>query len=265
MISIRTDGADLNVFEQGRGAPLLFVHGFPLDHTLWLEQFPAFASTHRVIAPDLRGFGASSVTEGLVSMERFADDLAALLDALQIAEPVVFCGLSMGGYIGWEFARKYASRLRALVQCDTRAAADAPEAQANRLRLAEHALAAGSEPIAQVMIPRLFGAHALTHRKDLVEALRLTIKNTDPQAIAAAQRGMAARADATAWLPQIAVPTLLIVGEEDQISPVAEMQAMAAAIAGAELAVIPQAGHLSPRENPAAFNAALRGFLDRLP
>src|SRR5438094_4929210 len=128
-------GSTLNVEEVGQGTPILFVHGFPLDHTMWRHQIADLSSDFRCIAPDLRGFGQSSVTAGTVTMEQFADDLAELLEALHVTEPIVFCGLSMGGYIAWQFARRHAPRLKGLILCDTRADPDAPEAAADRLKL----------------------------------------------------------------------------------------------------------------------------------
>lgn len=254
-------GLEWNVFDEGSGKPLLFVHGFPLDHTMWSAQLAVFAAKRRVIAPDLRGFGASQAQGAMVTMEDFADDLAALLDALQIQEPVAFCGLSMGGYIAFPFVKKCASRLHSLVLCDTRAAADSPEAAANRLKVAEQVLAEGAEIVARAMGPRLFGERTAAEQPEILAATRRVMAATKPAAIAAAQRGMAARADSTALLPTIRVPTLVVVGAEDAIAPVEEMRGMAAAIPGAEFLIVPEAGHMAPLENPAAFNAALEKFL----
>jgi pimeloyl-ACP methyl ester carboxylesterase len=263
MKRIAVRGLELNVFDEGAGVPLLFVHGFPLDHTMWSAQLAAFAPRRRVIAPDLRGFGASQAQGETVTMEDFADDLEALLDGLQIHEPVAFCGLSMGGYIAFPFVRKYAARLRSLVLCDTRAAADSSEAAANRLKVAEQVLAEGAEVVANAMTPKLFSKRTASEQPETVAAMRRVMAATKPAAIAAAQRGMAARADSTALLPTIRVPTLVVVGAEDAIAPVDEMRGMAAAIPGAEFVIVPDAGHMAPLENPAAFNAALEKFLAR--
>ncbi len=254
----------LNCFDAGDGTPLLFVHGFPLDHSMWRHQLDEFATTHRVIAPDLRGFGQSGVTPGTVTMEQFADDLASLLDALNVTEPVVFCGLSMGGYIGWQFFQRHRSRLRALIQCDTRAIADTSEGVANREKLARLVLENGTEPVAAAMLPNLFAEATTPARQAAVEETRQAVLRTKPEGIAAASLGMSLRPDVTADLPSIDIPTLLIVGEEDRISPVEEMRGIAAAIPGAKLAVIPNAGHMSPLENPEAVNAAIQKFLGRL-
>jgi pimeloyl-ACP methyl ester carboxylesterase len=256
-------GQEFCVFDEGSGHPLLFVHGFPLDHRMWRKQLARFANSYRVIAPDLRGFGASGGGEGLVTMEQFADDLSAILDTLGVVEPVTFVGLSMGGYIAWQFLRKYRRRLRALVLCDTRAAADSPAAAENRLKVAETVEAEGTDALARAMLPKLFAKRTIETRPELVEQLRQVILDADPKGVAAAQRGMAARPDSTEVLASIDVPTLVVVGEEDQISPVDEMRRIAEAIPISQFAVVARAGHMSPLENPKEFNAILSEFLSR--
>lgn len=252
--------------DRGTGPAILLVHGFPLDHTMWAAQIESLARRYRVIAPDLRGFGRSPLgaidpSQG-VSMEQYADDLAELLDALQIAEPIVLVGLSMGGYIAWQFVRKYPERLRALAQLDTRAAADTADARAGRLKMAEHVAEWGTTRVAGMMGPRLLSQRAFQQRPEIVAAVRRVVECTSAAAIAAAQRGMAARPDVTDLLPSIRVPTLVIVGDEDVISPPEEMRAIAAGIPGAEFVVIPESGHMTTMEQPEAVNEALLRFLE---
>lgn len=254
-------GDSLSVADVGQGPPILFVHGFPLDHTMWRQQLAELSRDHRCIAPDLRGFGQSSVTTGKVTMEQFADDLAALLDALGVTEPVVLCGLSMGGYIAWEFVRRHAARLRALILCDTRAVPDSPEAAANRLKLAEDVERLGPELVANAMLPRLLAPNTTAHRPEWVHELRQVMLGTNPQGIAAASRGMAERGDARPLLPTIDCPTLVIVGEHDVISPPAEMRDIATAIPRSVFQIIADAGHMAPLEQPLATNAAIRRFM----
>jgi 3-oxoadipate enol-lactonase len=258
------DAATLVVHDAGKGSPLLFVHGFPLDHTQWSGQLPVFAQTHRVLAPDLRGFGGSEASSDTMTMEQFADDLAAMLDVLQIAEPVTLCGLSMGGYIAFQFARKHAAKLKALVLCDTKAVADTPEGAETRRKMAEQVVISGTGGVADAMLPKLVAPSTKDRHPEVIEAVRGMIAAASPAGVAAAQRGMAARPDSSEMLSQIAVPTLVIVGEDDAIASVEEMRKIAAAIPGAQFRVIPEAGHLSPLENSAAFNAALREFVDSL-
>ena len=223
-----------------------------------------------MLAPDLRGFGQSraaldATAEATLSMERLADDLQAMLAALGVDEPVVLCGLSMGGYVAWQFWRKYADRLRALILCDTRSTADTPEARRDRLRMAEGVVEWGVKRIADAMIPKLFAPATKERQPKLVEQVRAMIVATDPQVIAAAQRGMAERPDMTDALPQIEVPTLVVVGHDDALSPPAEMQAIAEAIPHAQFVEVPEAGHLAPMENVPVVNEAIRQFLNDLP
>jgi 3-oxoadipate enol-lactonase len=252
---------NLSFVDEGSGTVLLLVHGFPLDHTMWEGQIENLSKKHRVIAPDLPGFGQSDVGDDVATMAQFADDLVELLDFLMVDEPVVLCGLSMGGYIALEFWRLYAERLRGLILCDTRAANDAPEAAAARLTVAQRVLDEGTHFLLESMIPKLLASATFEERPHLAEALRRVIHRTDPRGIAAAARGMAERADFTAELPRIACPTLVLVGENDAVSPVAEMQELAKAIPNAEFKIIPHAGHMSPFEQPDAVNAAIESFL----
>ena len=261
MKSVSVEGARLEVFDEGAGLPLLFVHGFPLDHTMWQAQIEHFTPRFRVIAPDLRGCGGSDVTTGTVSMERFADDLSAILDQLQITEPVVYCGLSMGGYIAWQFWRKYPEKLRALVLCDTKAAADTPEGVTSRMKMLEHVLRAGTSYLAEAMLPRLFAPESFERRPEAVAAVRERILAAPPEGVAATLRGLAAREDFQSRLSQVRLPALVVCGEHDAISPPDEMRQVAAALPEAQFELIPGAGHLAPLENPEAVNAVFDEFL----
>lgn len=255
----------------GNGPPLLLVHGFPLDHSMWREQIAAFAATHRVIAPDLRGFGQSnagpSETSGsnangdTVTMEQFADDLSALLTALAVTEPVAFCGLSMGGYIAWQFFARHRGQLGKLILCDTRAAADTPEAAEARRATAAKVLQEGAPTVANAMPAKLFAPGTILEQPQIVAATRQVMLNTRPQAIACALRGMAKRADFRERLASVDVPTLVVGGTLDSIVPLAEMREIAARIPAAQFAEIPAAGHMAPLEQPSATNAAIRAFL----
>jgi 3-oxoadipate enol-lactonase len=258
--------AELAYIDRGTGTPVLLIHGFPLDHTMWSAQIDALAGRCRVIAPDLRGFGQSSTRYGksdlIISMEEYADDLAELLDELNVREPIVLVGFSMGGYIAWQFIRKYPDLVRALVQCDTKAAADTDEARANRLKMAENVAEWGSARIAEMTGRKLLASKSFEMKQSVVEAVRRIIERTSPAAISAAQRGMAARPDMTSFLPSIDVTTLIVCGEEDALSPPKEMQSIAAAMPNATYVEIPDAGHMTTMENPEAVNAALRSFLE---
>jgi len=262
MQQINIGDIQLAVEMQGEeGHPLLLAHGFPLDHTIWQPQIDFLADHCRVIAPDLRGFGTSGVTPGTVTMERMADDLAALLDALRVTDKVIFCGLSMGGYIGWQFWRKYRSRVLAMIMCDTRAIPDTPEAADGRRKLAATTLKDGPSAAAKIMLPKMFAASTWDEKPELVERVRAMMEGNSAAGIAAALEGMAIRPDARELLPGIDVPALVIVGEEDSISTVDEMREIADAIPDAGWVAVPKAGHLAVVENPAVVNEAIAEFI----
>lgn len=253
---------DLAVTTQGhQGHPLLLVHGFPLDHTIWQPQIDFFADHCRVIAPDLRGFGQSGVTAGTVTMEQMADDLNSLLDALNVTDKVIFCGLSMGGYIGWQFWRNYRSRVLAMIMCDTRAIADTADVAEGRRKLAATTLKDGPSAAAKIMLPKMFAPATWDEQPELVERVRAMMEGYQPAGIAAALEGMAVRPDVRDLLPTIDVPALVIVGEEDNISTVEEMREIADAIPDAGWVVVPNAGHLAVVENPAVVNEAIAEFI----
>ncbi len=258
---IQLDQLQLHVTRRGAGPPLLLVHGFPLDHQMWASQIQDLAEDFDVIAPDLRGFGHSDGQGETVTMEQFADDLAQLLDALHVEQPVVFCGLSMGGYVAWQFWRRHRARLAQLILCDTRAIADTPEVAAARRETAQLVLQRGPTVLVDAMITKLFAAQTLRQKRSLVAATIRVIEAAQAAGIAAALRGMAQRVDVTAWLPEIDVPTLVLVGQHDAISNVAEMQRIADTIPGSHFAVIPASGHMAPLEAPIHVNKTIREFL----
>jgi pimeloyl-ACP methyl ester carboxylesterase len=261
MKTLRVHDVDMAVVEEGSGLPLLLVHGFPLDHSMWKYQIDAFSQHCRVIAPDLRGFGQTPVGNRPSTMEQMADDLSGLLDALGIDEQILFCGLSMGGYVGWQYARKYESRLKALVACDTREIADSAEQAASRRELAARVLREGPAPVAESMIPKLFSSDTQSRRPDLVQATRDVIMSNSPEGIAAALRGLAERPDMTEFTAGLELSALVIVGEHDAISTSEEMENIAESMPNAAWVVVPNAGHLSPLENPDVFNEALAQYI----
>jgi pimeloyl-ACP methyl ester carboxylesterase len=252
----------LHTIIRGHGFPILLVHGFPLDYTMWTGQIDDLSQNYRVIAPDLRGFGRNEpVTAEAIAMDDFADDLNDLLDSLDVEKPICFCGLSMGGYVGFRFFEKYGDRLSSLILCDTRPGPDSEEAAKNRRQLAEKVLRSGSETAVEAMLPKLVSRKTNADRPDVLEQLRGMIQTTDPRSIAAALHGMAVRPDSTPLLASITIPTLVLCGAEDALTPPAAMREMAEQIPNAEYVEIPDAGHMAPLENPAAVNAAIRWFL----
>jgi 3-oxoadipate enol-lactonase len=250
--------------ELGHGIPWVFIHGFPLDHRMWLPVAERMQTAVRAIVPDLRGFGQSEATPGIVTMADFADDLAGLLDALRIRQPAVICGLSMGGYIAFEFWFRHTERVAGLVLCDTRAAADTPEMAQHRQATAERVLQEGPAFLAEAMLPRLLSRVSFQQQPELAQQLRQQIEGANPAGVAAAARGMAQRRDMQPVLSQITCPTLVLVGSQDVISPPSEMRAIAHAIPNAHFVEIPDAGHLAPVENPGLVTAVFLEFLDQV-
>jgi len=258
-VRLRVAGADLACAVTGTGPPLLLLHAFPLGLAMWDPQAAALADTHQVVRFDGRGFGGSPPGDSLLTMERIADDAAGILDHLGLPSAVV-CGVSMGGYAAFAMIRRHPERIRAMVLADTRAGADSPEARANRAAQAEKVRRDGARAIADAVLPKLLGATSHRERPELVARVRQMIEANPPRGITDALAGLAARADSTPSLREIRVPTLVVVGEEDAITPVAEAEALQRGIAGSRLAVIPRAGHLSSLENPEEFNRQLRAL-----
>ena len=257
---VRIDNIQLAYTDTGAGRPLVFIHGYPFNRSLWTEQIPALSNSYRIIAPDLRGFGDSDASQDPSTMNRLAADVALLMDHLEIPRATI-CGLSMGGYVALAFYKQFHSRVRALVLADTRAQADSDEAKQTRAQQAEKALSEGMAGIADAMLPKLLTPETVSKRPEIVKFVRDMMLKSKPEGAAAALRGMAEREDQTELLPKISVPTLIVVGAEDAITPVADSEKMHHAIAGSRLVVLDHAGHVSNVERPQQFNDALLHFL----
>ena len=247
----------------GKGPAVVLLHAFPLGLFMWDAQAAALEATHTVVRFDDRGFGATPPGDGLLTMERIADDAAALMDHLGISQAVV-AGCSMGGYAALAFARRHPDRLKGLVLQDTKASADNDEARRNRALLVDKVRKDGAAAAADAFLPKLLGKTTQSEQPALMDRIREAILGTPPQGIIDALAGLAARADSTPSLREIRVPTLVLCGEEDEITPVADSEVLHRGIAGSRIAVIPKAGHLSNLEKPAAYNEALAGFLGSL-
>jgi pimeloyl-ACP methyl ester carboxylesterase len=254
-------GITLGYSDQGTGNPIVFLHAFPLNRSMWAEQEAALSQWFRIITVDLRGHGESDAPLWHSSLDEYADDIAALLDHLSIPQAILI-GLSMGGYVSFSFYRKHSRRVRGLILADTRAPADSDEARAGRFQLAQTAYREGAAAVADLMLPKLLGPTALRTRADLVDQVRRMIKANEISGIVVDAMAMAERPDSLALLPTIACPTLVIVGDEDQATPPAEAELMARSIPQARLAVIPGAGHLSNLEQPEQFNMLVKDFVE---
>ncbi|WP_268958735.1 alpha/beta fold hydrolase [Nonomuraea aridisoli] len=238
----------------------MLLHAFPLSSAMWLAQREGLAKVCRVITPDLRGFGGSRLGDDEPSIESMADDVAELLDAEGIDKAVVG-GLSMGGYVAMAFCRRHPDRVLGVILADTKATTDPSPARANRERIAQAVLSGGSDVLVEEVLPALIGPTTKERRAMVFGRVKGLVQSAPPGAVAWAQRAMAARPDSFETLGALKVPLLVVVGEEDELSPVSDAEAMARAVPDGKLEIIPKAGHLSAVEQPEAFNAAVADFL----
>ncbi len=258
------NGAIINHVERGDAAalPVVFIHGFPFSHAMWEPQLEAVGRAHRAVAYDLRGHGRSDVGDGQYTIEGHVDDLLGLLDHLGIGRAVVV-GLSMGGYIALRAVERAPERFAGLALCDTRSEADGNEGKLKRAAGAVAVKRDGAAAFADGFVKAVFAPASRKTLPEVVERIRATIAATPPLSLAGTLIALAGRTDTTAALAGIKVPTLVLVGEHDAVTPPEASRAMHAAIPGSELHLVPGAGHVSNLENPEFFNAKLLAFLQR--
>ena len=261
MNKVKLENIDIAYDDVGSGPSVLLVHGYPFNRSLWTEQVTVLKGQYRVITPDLRGFGDSEYSDdGSSSMNRMAQDLALLMDALNIPNAVIG-GLSMGGYVVLAFYRQFANRVRGLILADTRPQADTEEGKQNRFKQVEQIRADGMGGIADAMLPKLLTPETVSKRPEVVKRIREMMIRTKPEGAAAALLGMATREDQTSLLAEIQVPSLILVGRGDPITPVADSETMHEKIRGSRLVVIEDAAHVSNIEQGEVFNRELKSFL----
>jgi 3-oxoadipate enol-lactonase len=261
MERVRSDDVEIFYEIRGSGPPVVLLHPFPCHHEFWNPVAEALDSRYRLILPDLRGHGDSEIGEGPALMQKHAGDVARVLDAAGVAK-AAFVGCSIGGYILFEFWRRFRERVTSLALCDTRPQSDTADGRANRLKAAAAVLEQGTEPFIESMIPKLMGRTTVSTRPDLVDGARAMMRKMSAEDISLVLRGMAERPDSVADLKSINVPTLIVIGEEDVLSTVADGELMRQNIARSELKVVPKAGHYAPWEQPELVGKVLRQFLD---
>ncbi len=261
---VRSSDAEIFYDVMGKGPPLVLLHPFPANRGIWMPVAEMLATRYRIVLPDLRGHGDSGVGEGPATMGKHADDITRVCDDAGVSR-AIFGGISIGGYILFEFWRRHRERVSALILCDTKAAADNDEGRRNRLKAADDVEKHGPNDFLDSMIARLLGQTTRTNRPDVVGAARAIMAKSTVPGLAAVQRGMAERPDSVPTLATINVPTLVLVGEEDVLTPVSEAETMRRNIPNATMAVIPKAGHYAPFEQPQESGRVIRQFLDRLP
>ncbi|HKO29666.1 MAG TPA: alpha/beta fold hydrolase [Nitrospiraceae bacterium] len=257
------NGITIAYSDQGTGFPIVFLHAFPLNRTMWAAQENALSSQFRIITIDLRGHGESDAPLWHYTLNQSADDVRALLDYLTIQQ-AMFVGLSMGGYILFAFYRKHADRVQGLILAGTRAQADTAEGKDGRFQMAQTAYKRGPSAIADLMIPKLLAPMTIQTKPDLVQHVRAMIKSNQISGIAGDLMAMAERPDSIPLLNQITCPTQIIVGELDQATPPSDAKLMADQIPNTRLVIIPNAAHLSNLEQPEAFNQIVATFASEL-
>jgi pimeloyl-ACP methyl ester carboxylesterase len=262
-VKARINGLDLAYTDQGQGTPVVFLHAFPFNRAMWEPQL-ALADHHRVITIDLRSHGESDAGQRIpILMDLFAEDVIALLDHLTIRQ-AVFVGLSMGGYLIFSLYRRAPARAQGLVLADTRADADALERKSWRVQLAQRVAKEGAKAVVEEMLPKLLAPSTYQDKPALVETIRSMMLSAPVSGIVGDLMAIKDRPDSVTLLKSITCPTLVLVGEQDALTGVAENRLIAESIPGARFEVIPSAGHMSNLEQPEAFNAAVRSFLETL-
>lgn len=249
--------------DAGQGEIVVFLHGFPLDHQMWENQVEALQANYRVITPDLRGMGQSEPASDVTSMEQLAGDVLSLLDELKV-EKAILAGFSMGGYVAFSLLRQAPNRFKALVLANTRADADAVQGQINRMKMSASILEKGADAAKEAMLPKMFTEQTAHERPELVQKLSNWMSAMKPIGLVHACISMAFRQNSVPMLPSIQIPTLVIAGQQDQITPPELMKGMASEIPNSQFVEIEGASHLCPVEQPEAFNQALLAFLEQV-
>jgi 3-oxoadipate enol-lactonase len=261
MAQIKSDDAEIVYEVMGDGPPVVLLHPFPACKDFWRPAAQALLSRYKVILPDLRGHGESEIGQGPAFMGKHAEDLARILDQEDIGRAAM-AGVSIGGYILFEFWRRFRGRVAALVLSNTKAQPDTPEARNGRLQAASDVLEKGTEPFISSFIPKAFGKTTLSARPDLVDGARRMMMKMSPEDISLVQKGMAERPDSMPDLNTMNVPALIVTGDEDTLTPIADAETMRQHISGSQLKVVSRGGHYGAWEQPEQMGNLLRQFLD---
>jgi 3-oxoadipate enol-lactonase len=260
-LTLNVNDFNLSYDDVGEGlVPIVFLHGFPFDKTMWQEQLDYLKITHRVIACDIRGFGKSTDEESHLSMDLFANDLILFIDKLGF-EKVIICGLSMGGFIALNAMKRFPSRFEALILCDTQCIADSHDVKAKRYKAIEDIKEYGVSNFNEGFIKKVFHEDSIINKPELVEQLRSVVFSNSQRIICQGLVALAERSETCSITNKISIPTLIICGREDAVTPLDESKFMNMNIKGSVLHVINNAGHVSNLEEPAKFNKLLRDFL----
>jgi 3-oxoadipate enol-lactonase len=260
-LTIPVHNFDLSYDDVGEGSiPIIFLHGYPFDKTMWQLQLDFLKSSYRVISCDIRGFGKSTDEASSLSIDLFAEDLIQFMHKLSIDRAIV-CGLSMGGFIALNAVKRFPERFAALVLCDTQCIADTIEVKEKRYKTIDEIEADGAEKFTEGFIKSVFHKDSLANKTELVEQLSRVVFSNSEHIITQGLVALAERSETCSTLNEIDIPTLIICGRDDAVTPLAQSEFMNTAIKGSVLHVIDQAGHVSNLEQPDEFNQHLLGFL----
>lgn len=258
------NGRTVGYIERGSDIPCVLIHGYPLNRMIWRAQWEGLADVARVIALDLRGFGESDAVNAAAEISTFADDVRAFLVARGVRGRLVLGGLSMGGYVALAYLRQYPDQVAGLILANTKATADTLESKANRAKSIALAQASGADAIVQEMLPKLLAPQTYASNPALVARARRIMRRATVPGIVAALGAMRERPDSIPTLLKFERPTLIIAGAADQLMSAADAEKMKRAARDSALVTIPHAGHLTPMEQPEAFNRAVARFLRRV-
>jgi 3-oxoadipate enol-lactonase len=263
MSQVKSGDAEIVYEAFGSGPPVVLLHPFPVNRAFWKPAAQALMTRYRVILPDLRGHGDSELGEGPATMEKHAQDLARILDQEDVGR-ALFLGVSIGGYVLFEFWRRFRGRVAGLGLCNTKAGADTVDVRANRAKSAAEVLERGTEPFFEGLVPVLMGKTTVNTRPDLVDGALTMMRRMSPEDVAGVLRGMAERPDSVETLKTMDVPTLVLTGDEDAATGIEEAEIMRKNIRGAETKVVARAGHYSPWEQAEEVGMIVRQFADRV-
>jgi len=243
--------------------PVIFLHGFPFDKSMWKSQLDSLKSSHRIIAFDIRGFGKSTDEITSLSIDLFSEDLVSFMDKLNIKKAIV-CGLSMGGYIALNAIKSFPERFEALILCDTQCIADTAQVKENRYKAIEQINLDGADTFNEKFIKSVFHPDSLINKTELVENLRSIVFANSKDIITAGLKALAERSETCFTLNAIRIPTLIICGREDTVTPLVQSEFMLGHIEGSSLKIVDNAGHVSNIEQPEEFNKQILNFLNSL-
>jgi pimeloyl-ACP methyl ester carboxylesterase len=246
-----------------KAKPIIFIHGFPYDHSMWDKQIEEFSKDYFCVSYDIRGLGSSPAGDGQFTMEMFVDDLEKIINELNLNRPIL-CGLSMGGYISLRAVERMENKLRALILCDTKSVADDNEGKLKRAAAIKQINGGNFENFIDAFVLNCFGDEFIKKNKSDFDTVVNRSKKSSPVGVKGSLLAMAGRTDTTHNLTKISIPTLIICGDEDKLSPPDVMKSMADKIKDSEFVLIKDAGHMTPIEKPQAVNKSIKDFLINL-